>query len=121
LLEDIGKEMSVPACMSALRRTLSNGFGIDDAHSVEELEEYAEKHGNIDGLMTGAEKAIKGAKIIRLGEAEARIFMNGQKMNAMGDAAENDIALVCAGGELIGAGKFHGGILSPCKVIKENR
>lgn len=41
LIDDIGRELGVGACMTALRRTYANGFSLADAHTEEALKELA--------------------------------------------------------------------------------
>ena len=41
LIDDIGKALGVGACMTALRRTHSNGFSLADAHTEDELKKLA--------------------------------------------------------------------------------
>jgi tRNA U55 pseudouridine synthase TruB len=135
--------------MSALRRTKSNGFSTTEAHTPADLKTHAEKYGSLDALMLGAEKAIRNAVAIKLGDAEAQRFANGQKFKVTGSAMGTGLlaraaatgsatgtgslvlphkatgtgspALVYAGGELLGVGKLSEGILVPKKVIKEEK
>lgn len=80
LAADIGEELGCGAHLSALRRTRSGPFEIDQALSLERLEAAAEA-GEIDGLLIPPQVAL-GFPVTELGEIGVRNLRNGGEIGS---------------------------------------
>ena len=78
LISDIGEMLGCGAVMTALRRTLSNGFSIEDAHTEEELKN-AEA---VSQFIIPVDKALEAYPAIKVSEAQAKRFRNGGELEA---------------------------------------
>ncbi len=76
LCDDIGKELGCGAVMTELRRTSANGFSIESAVTLEELEALVNKN-NIDSALTTVEKALMSYNEITVTQPQANRFHNG--------------------------------------------
>lgn len=77
LIADIGEMLGCGAVMTALRRTLSNGFSIDDAHTEDELKTTQ----NISAFVVPVEKALEAYPTLSVTEAQAKRFKNGGELD----------------------------------------
>ncbi len=75
LAHDLGQELGCGAFLASLRRTHSEPFGIESAHSVETCAEAAEA-GRIEELLVAPERAL-ALPVIHLAEAAVRRIENG--------------------------------------------
>lgn len=78
LIADIGEMLGCGAVMTSLRRTLSNGFSIEDAHTKEELQNA----GNPSVFLIPVDKALSAYPEIRVSAAQAKRFKNGGELDA---------------------------------------
>lgn len=76
LLTDIGRAMNVPATMTGLVRTHSNGFSVNDCVKISELKKLKTEGRLTDRLIT-PEKIFADYEDISVGEAQAFRFKNG--------------------------------------------
>lgn len=74
LIADIGESLGCGACMTALRRTLSNGFTLSDAHTEEELKQLAP-----DGVLP-VDAPFGGFPGVSLSKAQSVRFRNGGEL-----------------------------------------
>ena len=78
LISDIGEMLGCGAVMTALRRTLSNGFSIDDAHTENELKSAED----ISAFVIPVDKALEAYPAIKVSEAQAKRFRNGGELDS---------------------------------------
>lgn len=78
LISDIGEMLGCGAVMTALRRTLSNGFSINDAHTEEELKSAED----VSQFIIPVDKALGAYPEIKVSEAQAKRFRNGGELDA---------------------------------------
>ena len=76
LCDDIGKILGCGAVMTELRRTSANGFGIEKAVTLEELEQLVSENKTQD-VITSVESALMSYPEISVSEPQARRFYNG--------------------------------------------
>lgn len=76
LISDIGERLGCGAVMTALQRTLSNGFSLCDAKTADELERLGEK------AVLGIDFPFMNFPEVRVSEAQARRFSNGGELAA---------------------------------------
>lgn len=83
LISDIGEKLGTGAVMTSLNRTLSNGFSISDAKTVEELEVLKEK------AVLGIDYPFSVYPEVSVTEKQAKRFCNGGELSA--DRLHTDI------------------------------
>ena len=76
LCDDIGKILGCGAVMTKLRRTSANGFSIEKAVTLEELEQLVSENKTQD-VITSVESALMSYPEITVSEPQARRFYNG--------------------------------------------
>ena len=76
LCDDIGKALQCGAVMTELRRTSANGFSINGAVTLEELEQLVSEK-KTDSIITSVEAALMSYPEIVVSEPQARRFHNG--------------------------------------------
>ncbi len=76
LCDDIGHELGCGAVMTELRRTSANGFSIETAVTLEELETLVNEN-NIQSVLTSVEKALMSYNEITVTKPQANRFHNG--------------------------------------------
>ena len=76
LCDDIGKVLGCGAVMTELRRTQANGFGIENAVTLEELEKLVSEK-NEESVITSVEKALMSYPEITVTSPQANRFHNG--------------------------------------------
>lgn len=79
LCDDIGKVLGCGAVMTELRRTEANGFSIENAVSLEELEKLVREN-NTDSVVTPVEKALMSYPEITVTTPQANRFSNGGEL-----------------------------------------
>lgn len=77
LIDDIGKALGCGAVMTSLRRTLSNGFSIEDAHTEEELKNAED----VSAFIIPVDRVLKDYPAIKVSEAQAKRFKNGGELD----------------------------------------
>lgn len=80
LISDLGEALGCGAVMTDLRRTKANGFEIEKAVTLEELEE-AVKNGRIEDVLIPVDKALEEYPVIKVSEAQAKRFRNGGELS----------------------------------------
>ena len=78
LIDDIGKALGCGAVMTSLRRTLSNGFTIEDAHTEDELKSAE----NPADFLIPVDKVLAAYPSIKVSDAQAKRFRNGGELDA---------------------------------------
>ena len=76
LCDDIGKELGCGAVMTELRRTEANGFSIENAVTLEELERLVSEN-KTKSVITSVEKALMSYPEITVTKPQANRFHNG--------------------------------------------
>ena len=73
---DIGQKLGCGACLSRLRRTCANGFGLDDCVTFEELEEIV-KNGELESKIKSVDSVLEVYPKVTVTEAQSTRFSNG--------------------------------------------
>lgn len=76
LIADMGEALGCGAVMTALRRTLSNGFLLEDAKTEEELKSLGE------AAVLGIDVPFRCYPPVTVSEKQAKRFMNGGELSA---------------------------------------
>lgn len=80
LIADLGESLGCGAVMTELRRTKANGFGIENAVTLEELTEAAE-NGTLGEILIPVDKALEEYPVIKVTAAQAKRFSNGGELD----------------------------------------
>lgn len=80
LIDDIGKKLGCGAVLTELRRTKANGFSVNDAVTVEQLEEAA-ANGTLESLLIPVENALALYPSVCVTQAQAKRFSNGGELD----------------------------------------
>lgn len=80
LIDDIGKKLGCGAVLTELRRTRANGFCVEQATTVEALEEAAKNNALAD-VVISVEKAMELYPCVQVTEAQAKRFSNGGELD----------------------------------------
>ena len=78
LVSDIGAMLGCGAVMTSLRRTLSNGFSIEESHTEDELKSSED----VTEFLIPVDKALEAYPAIKVSEAQAKRFRNGGELDA---------------------------------------
>ncbi len=80
LCDDIGKSLNCGAVMTELRRTAANGFSVDSAVTLEQLQQLVEQK-NADSVIMSIEDALAFYNDIFVTVAQANRFKNGGSLD----------------------------------------
>lgn len=80
LISDLGEALGCGAVMTDLRRTKANGFGSENAVTLEELSAAAE-NGTLEELIIPVDKALEEYPVIKVTAAQAKRFSNGGELD----------------------------------------
>ncbi len=80
LISDIGEKLGCGAVMTDLRRTFSNGFSKNNAHTLDELRQ-AKQSGNLNDFIIPTDKALDSYDSVTVSEAQAKRFSNGGELD----------------------------------------
>ena len=112
LAEDMGDALGCGAHLSALRRTASGGFRVEQAATLEALQES-----NRGERLLPLPQLVEGLPRAELGAAEEARLRQGQALKISG-LHPGLCALMRPDGELIGLGTAAGGILKPLRLTQ---
>ena len=112
LCADIGKALGVGACMTALVRTKSAMFTLDEAKTLDEIREIAEKGGK-ESLIIPTDAVFSDLNEIRLDAKRTQQILNGMFLNT--DMPDGQYRVYGNGGDFLCVGKVADGIL---KIVK---
>lgn len=79
ILHDMGQTLGCGAVMTALRRTMSNGFPIDKCVTLEEIRQLADENRAEEALIP-TEAVFASLPAIRLDEGQTKHYRNGVKL-----------------------------------------
>ena len=114
IARDVGELLGVGGHLTALRRTRIGPFGIDDAHTLDELAAITDA-GDPLPLRTPAAVARQLFPVLEVDHAQATALGHGQRIEATLDAgapaptASGPIAAITTDGRLLGLVEVHGG------------
>lgn len=122
LAADIGETLGCGAHITALRRTMANGFSISRAKTLEEIAELCEK-GEIDSALMPVDEALSQYKKITVTQSQGNRFSNGGELftERLKDAPESGFVRVYSPGKgFIGVGEIDGELMKVKRVFKED-
>jgi tRNA pseudouridine55 synthase len=121
LARDIGEALGCGGHLVALRRTQAGAFSLQDAVTLEQLEQAA-KEGRAEALLLPMDRAVSDWPEVRLDDEQARKLLNGQRILPPLSLGEGwgEGSLVRAynpRGHFIAISQWDGKMLSPVKVF----
>lgn len=112
LCSDIGKELGVGACMSALVRTKSSIFSIENALTLDQIRAHAEQ-GSINDIVIPVDALFNDMEKIILDAQNTEKILNGMFINV--PRPDGEYRVYSHKGEFICVGKSENNIL---KIVK---
>ncbi len=80
IIHDIGERLGCGGIMTELVRTSSGGFTLDECHTLEEIQNAADK-GRIDELIIPIERVFDSLPKLHLNQVQTRMYCNGVKLD----------------------------------------
>ncbi len=117
LCHDIGQSLGCGACMSSLRRLASGSFQVEDAYSLNDVQQAADR-GEADKLLLPVDSLFVRLPAIRLKEAEERRIRNGNPIS-LPDAPEGRYRIYGEDGAFLAVGSVAAGQLKTIKSFFE--
>lgn len=115
LVEDIGRALGCGAHLAALRRTVSGGFRVDDAATLDQLQRDAPA--GRDGRLLPVDRLLSGLPRVDLPEALAERFARGQAL-CVEQAPTGQCSVYGLRGRLLGLGEGRApGELHPRRLV----
>ena len=108
LCEDIAKKLETVGYMKELKRTRVDNFRIEDAITLEELENNKNNEEYLKNKIISIEKVFENKNKINLNKRKTELFLNGVKLTYN---LEDDIYLVYSNNKFIGLGKVKDNLL----------
>jgi tRNA pseudouridine55 synthase len=115
LARDLGAALGVGAHLTALRRTRVGGYGLDVAHTLDELAQTPDDE-PLAAVLALADAARATFAVRDLSEDEARALSYGQRLPA-GDEAPGTLAAIAPDGTLVALVERRGAHLAPTLVL----
>lgn len=116
LCNDIGASLGCGACMSSLRRVRAGAFSIEDAHSIDEVEN-AVNDGRVVDIMLPVDTLFSTLPELKVSESAAKRLKTGNIIKI--SAHDCDYRVYSESGEFLLAGKAENGKLKTIKSFFE--
>lgn len=116
LCNDIGALLGCGACMSSLRRVRAGAFSIEDAHSIDEVENAA-NGGRLVDIMLPVDTLFLALPELKVPESTANRLKTGNIIKI--SAADGDYRVYSESGEFLLVGKAENGKLKTIKSFFE--
>ena len=120
ICDDIGRELGCGAAMTALTRTASGYFRIEDSYTIEEIIEAEDP---MNTMLIPADITLEKLGKIELNDNRITAFINGNSSWSNGfrvteQSSFDGLYRVYGNGSFLGIGEVENGSLVPKKVIK---
>ena len=118
LCDDVGRKLGCFAHMSALERTRSGRFGIEDAYTLDEIGEMAEK-GDFS-FLTPIDKVFEEFPKLIISNRKARIMCNGTRISTQGTDEGITYRVYDEAGNFLTISRAEGGVLVILKTFYQS-
>jgi len=123
ICDDIGRTLGCGAAMTALTRTASGYFRIEDSHTIEELAEAAGDDAALGKMLIPPEITLERLGKIILDDNRVTAFKNGNTTWSRGykvisPSGFDEVYRVYASGSFLGTAAIENGSLVPKKVFR---
>lgn len=116
LCNDIGASLGCGACMSSLRRISAGAFSVENAHSIDEVENAANE-GQLVDIMLPVDTLFSALPELKVPESTANRLKTGNIIKI--SAADGDYRVYSDSGEFLLVGKVENGKLKTIKSFFE--
>lgn len=110
LINDLGEKLGTYATITSLRRTFSDGFSIEDATKIDDID-------NIDNLIIPIDEKLDIENKIKLDKEFAKKFVNGNTFKIQ----KNDGVYLVYSKDFLGVGEINKNKLRAVKVYEETK
>ncbi|MDR2647754.1 MAG: tRNA pseudouridine(55) synthase TruB [Oscillospiraceae bacterium] len=123
LIDDLGRALGCGACMTALRRTVANGFAIARCASLEQLQSLPQDDLTKMGALMPIDDALDDYPKIAVTQAQAKRFLNGGGLDlnrlTLNQALARSAYCRVYDPEFVflGLGRFSGGELAVARIL----
>jgi len=123
ICDDIGRTLGCGAAMTALTRTASGYFRIEDSHTIEELAEAAGDDAALGKMLIPPEITLERLGKIILDDNRVTAFKNGnttwsREYKVISPSGFDEVYRVYASGSFLGTAAIENGSLVPKKVFR---
>lgn len=115
LCHDIGQALGCGGCMASLRRTMAAGFTLEDAVTLEQVQEAADPA----SLLLPVDRFFAGKPVLVLKSAEAEKKLRNGMTAVLPELAPGEYRVYGRGGEFLALCQAKGGKLSTIKSFFE--
>ena len=116
LCEDIAEKLETCGYMKELKRIRIDNFKLEDAITLEELEQNKDNEEFLKNNIISIEKVFENKNRINLNERKKELFLNGVKLT---NDLEDDIYLVYSNNKFIGLGEVKEKLLKRDVIVYE--
>jgi len=117
LIDDLGRALGCGACMSSLRRTKANGYGIERCVTLEQLEQGS------DAGFIALDQALPSYPAVHITPTQAVRFRNGGALDLtrvqIQNPAEGTLHRVYGEEPFLGLGRIQGGELAIARLLTQ--
>lgn len=113
IINDIGEKLGCGGVMTSLVRTSSGGFTLDDCYTLEEIQQARDEE-RLEGLILPIEKVFETLPMLRLNEAQTRMYRCGVKLDL------TRIRGIRENSEIYGVYGYDGGFIGTAESDREN-
>jgi tRNA pseudouridine55 synthase len=121
LIDDIGRELGCGAVMTSLERTQAMGFTLDNAVTLEELQDRRDNGNGFDDILFSVEQMFKDYERACISNAQAKRFANGGALDILRVRKAPTVNVPCtvydAEGEFLGLGLNDGKELKVLRLL----
>ena len=124
IAEDLGGALGCGAHISALRRTRSGPFGLDDSVALATLEalKNGDQLGEMDALLRPADAALDAMPLVRLTESGGFYMRQGQPVQVPNAPCNGMVRVALESGEFLGVGEIlDDGRVAPRRLVVTGR
>ncbi|MBR4767163.1 MAG: tRNA pseudouridine(55) synthase TruB, partial [Clostridia bacterium] len=121
LADDIGRALGCGAVLTALRRTAANGYSVENALTLDELEKAVE-NGGLEKHILSVDSALQAYPAVQVTGAQAVRFSNGGELSAdrlNGVTQPGFYRVYAPDSAFLGVGEKRGDSLYVCKQYRE--
>ena len=115
LVHDIANLCGAIATTTYIRRTLTNGFDIKNAHTLDFLENLVNNGGDIKEYLMKPDCALGDIPVINLDDEAVKLYKNGGFIKT---DKEDGLWRVYSGNTFVGIGRTDNGLLCPKRTFK---
>ena len=116
LTDDLGRKLGTGATLSALRRTRAGTLLVENAHTLAEIQAFADR-GEAESLLLPLDSLFAGLPAITLDEEQQKKCLVGARFPFA--AADGDCRVYGPGGDFLMLGRIEGGELRTVKSFFE--